>query len=314
VFFLLACLVLIITGIFYQFIGAKLDEKYLRPLGEIININGRSLHVVRSQSFTKGPTVILEAGNGLSSSSWMLVQPEIAKFANCVSYDRAGFGLSKKRDEIYKSLNDINDLHRLLLKLNMPKPYVLVGHSYGGMINRLYANHYPHEVAGIVLVDAYHEEQLKIVPLPSATILFLFRVMTYFGLFRLFINKLFPLPQTIPALMRKRIRAEITTYQWTDMVKNIFSNIDDNLPLFINLPVLNKPIIVISAGIHCGLELKFKKEIVELQKDLVKKSTQGKHIIAQHSAHNVPFSEPEIIVKAVYDMVHSISHKKPEIM
>src|SRR3990167_3642864 len=96
----------------------------------------------------------------------MLVHSEMAKCANCLSYDRAGFGWSRGSAAPCTSQNSVKDLHDLMLKLSLPKPYILVGHSYGGMLNRLYTEMYPDEVAGIVLVDAYHEEQLKTIPLP----------------------------------------------------------------------------------------------------------------------------------------------------
>src|SRR5688572_24567737 len=88
---------LLALGALYQFVASKLAQRKFLSLGEMVDISdNRPLHVVRTQSFEHGPTVILEAGNGLTSSSWMLVQPEIAKFANCMSYDRAGFGSSPK--------------------------------------------------------------------------------------------------------------------------------------------------------------------------------------------------------------------------
>jgi len=250
---------LLIIGAIYQVISAKLDEQRYPALGEMINIGGRSLHVVRTQLSKDAPTVILEAGNGLTSTSWMLVQPEIAKFANCMSYDRAGFGWSKPSPDLCISVNDMKDLHHVLEKLGMPTPYIFVGHSYGGMLGRLYAAHYPDEIAGIVLVDAYHEEQVKSIPLPSSRIMTVFRIMALFGVFRLFVQKLFPLPATLPAQMRKRIHAEISAYTWTQTTKNIFSHVDESLLPFRSLPILDKPMTVISAGIHSGPELRLKR-------------------------------------------------------
>ena len=85
----------IFIGAVYQFWSAKQDQRIYLPFGEMIGIkNHRFLHVIRKKISEQGPSVILEAGNGLSSTSWMLVQPEIEKFTNCLSYDRAGCKLS----------------------------------------------------------------------------------------------------------------------------------------------------------------------------------------------------------------------------
>lgn len=300
-------LLVFLAGIIFQFISVKLDNFRYPPLGQFVDIGDCSLHVVVSRAFKHGPTIILEAGNGLTSNAWMQVQPKIAEFANCISYDRVGFGWSTSKTNVYTPINDIKNLYALVNKLELPAPYILVGHSYGGMLNRLYAAHYPEQIVGIVLVDAYHEEQLKIIPLPSSTMMNIFKIMSIIGLFRLFVQKLFPLPASLPTQMRNRIYAEISTYRWIKTTKTIFSHANEITNQFHNLPVFSKPMIVISAGIHNGLELKFKEKIAELQKDLVMKSKNGEQIIAEKSGHNIPFTQPEIIIKAVYELVHRIS-------
>ncbi|MEI6790554.1 MAG: alpha/beta hydrolase [Myxococcaceae bacterium] len=298
------------SGVLYQYVSNRMDKYRFPPLGEIISIENRFFHIVRTQISHKGPTVILDAGNGLTSSSWMLVQPEITKFANCISYDRAGFGWSDRSHEPNTSLNCVKDLHALLHRLNLPKPYILVGHSYGGMLSQLYAKLYPEDVAGIVLVDTYHEKQVKLVPMPSAGILNIFKIIAFLGIFRLFIQKLFPLPKTLPAQMRQRIHAEISAYTWIKTTKDVFARIDENLTHFRNMPILNKPLTVISAGLCVGPELKVQAQIDKLQKELVLRSTQGSQIIAEKSSHNIPFSQPEVIVNAVYEMIKN--HAKPK--
>ncbi len=294
----------IFIGAAYQFWSAKRDQRIYPPLGEMIDIkNHRLLHVKRKKISEHGPSVILEAGNGLSSTSWMLVQPEIEKFANCLSYDRAGFGWSPQNLDDNTSSHSVEDLHDLLSKLDMPKPYILVGHSYGGLLNLLYAYRYPEEVAGIILVDAYHEEQLKVIPLPSSNMMRILKIASIFGIFRLVVNKLFPLPPTLPVAMRKRIQAEITCSTWISTMQDIFSHVEISLSPLKNLSILNKPMAVISAGLYSGPELKFKDRIRELQNDLVRKSSGGYQIIAENSSHNVPFSQPELIIATVKKMI-----------
>jgi len=107
------------------------------------------------------PTVILDSGLGDSTKSWGLVQPTISSTTCSCSYDRAGLGFSDPSARPGTSANIVDDLHRLLAASGIQPPYVLVGHSLGGMNVKLYAETYPREVAGLVFVDASHEDMGK---------------------------------------------------------------------------------------------------------------------------------------------------------
>jgi len=201
----------------------------------------------------------------------------------------------------------VKDLHLLLEILKMPQPYILVGHSYGGMLNQLYVRDYPDEVAGVILVDAYHEKQLRLIPLPSAWLLKIFQILNIFGIFRLFIQRLFPIPSNLPSHMRSRLHAEISAYTWVKSIRNIFANTDDILKELEKCPRFHKPLTVISASIRSGPELEVKEAIDHLQRDFLNKSTKSLQIIAEKSAHNVPFSEPDLIVDAVHEIVKKVN-------
>ncbi len=99
------------------------------------------------------PTVVLESGIGASSLSWALVQPEIAKLTRVISYDRAGLGWSESSSVPRTVPGMVNELRSLLAEANIPPPYILVGHSFGGLLVRAYAALYAPEVLGLVLVD-----------------------------------------------------------------------------------------------------------------------------------------------------------------
>ncbi len=130
--------------------------------GQRVDIGGYRLHL--HSMGTGGPAVILDTGLGGPSSAWGLVQPEIAKFTQVVSYDRAGNGWSDASPFPRTSRQIVEELHTLLAKAEIPKPYILVGHSFGGNNVQLYAAMYPDEVKAIVLVDSCHEEQLRRLP------------------------------------------------------------------------------------------------------------------------------------------------------
>jgi pimeloyl-ACP methyl ester carboxylesterase len=105
------------------------------------------------------PTVVLECGLGAPSESWAIVQAELAKYTRVFAYDRAGLGSSEKAKEIPESYNVARQLHTLLEKTGQRPPYILVGHSLGGVFIRVYTHLYPDEVGGLVFVDASHPSQ-----------------------------------------------------------------------------------------------------------------------------------------------------------
>jgi pimeloyl-ACP methyl ester carboxylesterase len=126
------------------------------PPGKLVDIGGYRLHL---HCTGKGnPTVVLIAGGGDFSFDWSLVQPNVSRFARVCSYDRAGLAWSDPGPTPRTMRQDAHELHTLLSAAQIQAPYVLVGHSMGGLIARVYAAQYPNEVAGMVLVDATHED------------------------------------------------------------------------------------------------------------------------------------------------------------
>jgi pimeloyl-ACP methyl ester carboxylesterase len=100
------------------------------------------------------PTVVFDSGLGDSHEVWRWVWPEVARFTGVLLYDRAGLGRSDTGPEPRTSAQMVRELRTLLRNAKVEPPYVLVGHSLGGMNLRLFAIRYPDEVAGLVLVDA----------------------------------------------------------------------------------------------------------------------------------------------------------------
>jgi pimeloyl-ACP methyl ester carboxylesterase len=126
------------------------------PPGKLVDIGGYKLHIYCTG---KGdPTVVLIAGGGDFSFDWSLVQPEVSHFARVCSYDRAGSAWSDLGPTPRTMHQEAYELHLLLKKAGIKGTYLLVGHSIGGLIARIYADQYPKEVVGIVLVDSTHED------------------------------------------------------------------------------------------------------------------------------------------------------------
>jgi pimeloyl-ACP methyl ester carboxylesterase len=137
-----------------------------KPIGDLISIGSRKLHI--HCTGTGSPTVVVENGGAAFSFDWELVQPEIARLTRICTYDRAGYAWSDPGPEFDTFDQAINDLHLLLTNAGVRGPYVLVGHSLGGMLIRFYQAKYPGDVVGIVLVDSSHEESLQHVGLKVA--------------------------------------------------------------------------------------------------------------------------------------------------
>ena len=137
----------------------------LPPPGRMIDIGGWRLHLNCSgKAKPSEPTVILEPGIGDFSVEWSLVQPGVAEFARVCSYDRAGDGWSELGPHPRTMRQIVYELHTLLAKSGEKPPLVLVGHSYGGWLVRLYATTYPADVAGIVLVEAGADNPRRFLP------------------------------------------------------------------------------------------------------------------------------------------------------
>jgi len=132
-----------------------------------VDTTGRRLALARAG--VGAPTVVFETGLGAESEEWEAVFQEVKQFTYVCRYDRANRGRSDPAPKPRSAQDFVADLRALLVAAAIPRPFVLVGHSLGGLIVRLYAHQYPHDVAGLVLVDPMHEDQFdRIGPLIPA--------------------------------------------------------------------------------------------------------------------------------------------------
>jgi len=159
----LLCLVaiaaaILATGLIYQRLGSSRDARRFPPPGRMLARDrgeGARLHLLAMGE--AGPSVILDAGIGASSLSWSVVQAQAARFARVYAYDRAGYGWSeppREEDGPRIASRLAAELRALLRAAEVPGPYILVGHSFGGYVVRVYAERWPVEVAGLVMVDS----------------------------------------------------------------------------------------------------------------------------------------------------------------
>lgn len=152
------------AGAAWQTVAAREDLRRFPPPGEIIRLaNGQRLHLRRlpGPAGAAVPPVVFEAALGASSLGWMPILPAVAEFAPVLAYDRAGLGWSDAppAGPHRSGRAMVEDLHELLALAGAPRPVILAGHSYGGLLARLYAAIYPEDIAGLVLVDAAAPQQ-----------------------------------------------------------------------------------------------------------------------------------------------------------
>jgi pimeloyl-ACP methyl ester carboxylesterase len=141
----------LLLGLVYQFAGKQIDRRRFPLSGQHVLVNGRRIHVTIRGA---GETVVLESGIASTSLAWALVEPVLAKETRVITYDRAGLGRSDCPRTPRTLANIVDELRAVLELSGAPKPYILVGHSFGGLIVRNYAVRFPDDCAGLVLVDA----------------------------------------------------------------------------------------------------------------------------------------------------------------
>jgi pimeloyl-ACP methyl ester carboxylesterase len=162
--FVVVIIILIVSGSIYQAVATARDRRDYPPPGQMVSVGARRLHLQVTGEAGGKPTVILAAGMGSFSTNWYWVQEELATVTRVVSFDRAGLGWSDPASEVHDAYDSAADLHTALENARISGPYVVAGHSYGGLVVRAFTDLYRDEVAGMVLVDGSHPDQWARIP------------------------------------------------------------------------------------------------------------------------------------------------------
>jgi len=251
--------------------------------GMLVDIGGgRSLSLNCSGSGS--PTIVLEAGFGGGMLDWVDVQPPLGRTTRTCSYDRAGLGSSLPIPGVHDASDEINDLRRLLHHAHIGPPYVLVGHSYGGLLVRLFADAHPNETAGVVLVESMGQNQdRRFLPIWQAQPARVRRALPKPGA-----N---PVEKGVDLRAGQALAAKVSTLGDTPLAVITRGKPDDGGP---PLPPSVRRIM--------------DRLWVTMQDELAALSSDHVHVVALRSNHFVQrlgFGQPNVVVRAVRTVAHA---------
>ena len=290
---------LMLVGYIYESLAEAADTKAYPPPGQLVDVGGYRLHI--NCTGTGSPTVVIVAGLGDWSTTWGgSVQPEVAKTTRVCTYDRAGLGWSEAGPLPSDAAQFARELHTLLQNANVPAPYVMVGHSLGGFIVRLFAHDYASEVSGVVLIDSMNPKQVTESQSNSQAQQLSFQaVLARFGVARLLV-KLPGIAPSVPA-------SEAAYYPLYIRPQSLqaTANESQGLPASAAEAAAVKsfgdlPLIVLTAKLNPipGWP--------EWQTELLQLSSNSQHLFAENSGHNVQNDKPDAAVAAILKMVEMV--------
>lgn len=251
--------------------------------------SGRRFEVLRMGAGI--PTLVLESGAGEGASEWRGIIADLAKLTHVVAYSRAGHGASEATTNPGSPQASVQDLHDLLITLGETQPVILAGHSWGGLLTRLYLSTYPGAVAGLVLIDATHESQYA-------------RWQPLSPRFRIVDSVRILIPRLPPAA--RDDFAQILAVEETQRVSGM-------RPLPAQLPLA-----VITAMKPCAPTREFtcrdpKARAVwrDLQDEWFEEAQTGIHIVSAQTEHYVMNDQPQLILSAVQFILTQTRATKP---
>jgi len=312
--------------------------KSIPPPGSLLDVGGFRLHLVTAGEGT--PAVVLDAALGASSVSWSLVQPAVAQFTRVCSYDRAGFGWSDAGPLPRTARRIASELRTLLSIAAVPPPYVLVGHSFGGIVMRVFAHDYRADVVGLVLVDPAHAEDW-VAPAPkerhkidrgvslcrygaAATRMGVARAvaalvsMGAYGIARGLVKVtsrgalsredegiLAPIWK-LPREARAPLAQFWTQTKFFEALGSQIASICESAAEAVEAESQgygDLPLVTISSSDPGDYRL-------AQQDSLARRSSRGRHVIASNSGHWIPLDEPALVVSEIRDMVETVRRER----
>jgi len=290
-------------GAVYEAASSRRDRELYRPPGRLVDIGGSRLHLYCSGQ--GGPTVVLDFGLDGSYLDWYRVQPQIAQFTRVCSYDRAGYGWSDPPTTPRLPSVMADELDRLLAAAGEKPPYILVAHSFGSFNALMFIHQHRDQVAGLVLVDGAHPDELLPFYFRKKVWLRMMQSTMPFGLprWRAWCGLGPPEITGMKRAIGCRAQVYATHYrQWAAFPESAGE--------VRGLGTLGElPLVVISRDPKRAstpedpTSPQREQHWQKLQQQLVGLSSQATHVIAQGSGHSIPVERSDVIIAAVRSLV-----------
>ena len=269
--------------------------------GEMVVVDGRQVHLLCQGQGS--PAVILESGMPGTSLGWASVIEDIASFARVCAYDRAGWGWSEAGPEPRTISTITRELRDLLGTAQVSPPYVLVGHSFGGLIVQVYARRFPDEVAGMVLVDSSHPNLARH---PGrldrmGRVAFRLKLLAPLGIARFIIDVPSGNPESRPSSVRAMEKEVLATTRSYRAMASELEGLRESLNQAAeDRPRLGrKPLVVLTEGRH---KMEFWHA---MQEQFTELSDSSEWQVVDGAGHFIHQDEPEIVVDAIRRAVES---------
>jgi pimeloyl-ACP methyl ester carboxylesterase len=317
--FLLILLVRSSTGL-----ANRILEKRYPPPGQMVSMGNYKLQLYCSGSGS--PTIIIEPGTGSDWVMWRNVITPLASTNRVCVYDRAGYGWSERGPKPRTALQETGELHRLLSRAGVAPPYVLLAHSFGGYIARIYASKFRDSLAGVVLVDPSHEDEAALSkqapaarPAGGWRMRDALKLLPPLGIER--VKRMYNGDKAIPEDLRHAPRIYQERYLIASSLVQLEFERNEHDSLSLTWAQAREAVfprdlaLTVITALHSGRPDRNPVELPaahsELQGRLAHSSRFGRQIFARRSGHMVPFDEPELVVSAVQDMIRQ--PQQPEV-
>ncbi len=300
------------------------NQPKLAPPGQMVDIGGFRLHALVAGHGT--PAVLLEPALGGFALQFSHIQTAVSAFTQVIAYDRAGQGWSEFSPNPRTPNHLAGELKALLGGLNLQPPYILVGHSFGGLLTRIYAGLYPDEVAGVILVDSSHEDQHNSTPdldkfvSQAAKGVRLLKFVARIGLGKQ-LTKM-SMGSAAKSIPREDLDTFLTVASQPKHHDTMLAEVSQHRFYFGSQSVVprtlgNKPLIVITAANSVSGQRKIggitgdqmNEQHQQLQKNLIQLSSQGEQVIIPGATHLSILIQPEYaaqVVDAIRRMVERV--------
>lgn len=289
------------------------NKQTLSPPGQMVDVGGFRLHALVCGQGT--PTVLLEPALGGYALQYAHIQTAVSAFTQVVAYDRAGQGWSDVSPHPRTPAHLAGELKTLFNRLDLQPPYILAGHSFGGMLTRIYAGLNPQEVAGMVLIDATHENEYD--PFPNidknvrqmATMVRLMKFVSRVGLGKPF-TRLGLGPQA-----KSFSKGDLNTYlalaSQPKHYETMLAEFSQHRAYFgaqsqVPGTLGDMPLVVVTAGKSVSGQAKIGGSLTgdqmnelhqQLQKELVQLSSQGEQVLIPDATHFSIFLQPAYVAQ-----------------